>query len=112
MYQVLGGADLCDRLWRNRFLSGKGSGMRVMSSRALRRNLTACLDRVGTDHEPVLITRDGGTPAAVLMSLADYASWEETRFLLSSPRNAERLRRSIAELEAGGGVGADRAGRH
>ena len=77
--------------------------MRVTSYSELRRNLAATLDSVVNDHDPVIITRDRGKPAAVLMSLEDYASFEETRFLLSSPRNAERLLRSIANLEAGGG---------
>ena len=78
--------------------------MRVTSYSELRRNLAATLDSVVNDHDPVIITRDRGKPAAVLMSLEDYASFEETRFLLSSPRNAERLRQSIAELEAGRGT--------
>jgi antitoxin YefM len=78
--------------------------MRVRSYSSLRRNLAATLDRVVKDHDPVIITGDGGTPAAVLMSLEDYASWEETRFPLSGLRNAERLQRSIAELEADCGL--------
>ena len=78
--------------------------MRVTSYSELRRNLAATLDSVVNDHNPVIITRDRGKPAAVLMSLEDYASFEETRFLLSSPRNGERLLQSIAELEAGGGT--------
>ena len=77
--------------------------MQVTSYSDLRRNLAATLDSVVNDHNPVIITRDRGKPAAVLMSLEDYASFEETRFLLSSPRNAERLLQSIAQLEAGGG---------
>ena len=56
------------------------------------------------DHEPVIITRDRGKPAAVLMSLEDYASYEETRHLLQNPRNAERLLGAIAELESGRGT--------
>ena len=78
--------------------------MQVTSYSELRRNLAATLDSVVNDHNPVIITRDRGKPAAVLMSLEDYASFEETRFLLRSPRNAERLLRSIAELEAGRGT--------
>ncbi len=78
--------------------------MRITSYSELRRNLAATLDSVVNDHNPVIVTRDRGKPAAVLMSLEDYASFEETRFLLSSPRNAERLLRSIAQLEAGGGT--------
>ena len=77
--------------------------MQVTSYSELRRNLAATLDAVVNDHNPVIITRDRGKPAAVLMSLEDYASFEETQHLLSSPRNAERLLRSIANLEAGGG---------
>ncbi len=77
--------------------------MRTTSYSELRRNLAAALDSVNEDHEPVIITRDRGKPAAVLMSLEDYASFEETRYLLASPRNAERLLESIAELDGGGG---------
>jgi antitoxin YefM len=52
----------------------------------------------------VLITRERGKPAAVLISLEDFASYEETAYLLRSPRNAERLRESIRELNAGAGT--------
>ncbi len=62
------------------------------------------IDTAAADHEPVLITRDRGKPAAVLMSLEDFASYEETRYLLSSPANAERLNEAIRELDAGKGV--------
>jgi antitoxin YefM len=78
--------------------------MRATSYTELRRSLAATLDRVNADHEPVIITRDRGKPAAVLMSLEDYASFEETRYLLQSPANAERLLSAVAELEAGQGV--------
>ena len=70
----------------------------------LRRDLAAMLDRVRADHEPVIITRDRGKPAAVLMSLDDFASYEETRYLLQSPRNAERLIEATAALERGEGL--------
>ena len=77
--------------------------MRTTSYSELRKNLARLLDRVNDDREPLIITRDRGKPAAVLMSLEEFASYEETRHLLRSPANAERLRQSIAELEAGGG---------
>ena len=38
------------------------------------------------------------------MSLEDFASYEETRYLLKSPVNAARLLESIAELESGKGT--------
>ena len=61
------------------------------------------LDQVTVDHDPVLITRDKGKPAAVLMSLEDFASYEETRYLLRQPANAGRLLEAVTALEAGEG---------
>jgi len=78
--------------------------MRITSYPDLRRNLAAALDSVSADREPLVITRDRGKPTAVLMSLEDFASYEEIRYLLQSPANAERLLDSIAELEKGGGA--------
>ncbi|MEA3012446.1 MAG: antitoxin YefM [Sphingomonadales bacterium] len=78
--------------------------MRTTSYSDLRKNLAAMIDRVSADHEPIIITRDRGKPPAVLMSLEDFASYEETRYLLKSPANAERLRAAVEALEQGGGT--------
>ena len=77
--------------------------MRTTSYSDFRRRLAENMDRVTADQEPVLITRDSGKPAAVLMSLDDYASFEETRYLLRSPRNAERLIEATQALDRDGG---------
>lgn len=77
--------------------------MNAMSVTELRKNLAATIDRVTADHDYTIITREGGKPAAVLMSLEDFASWQETEYLLRSPANAERLRKAVAELDAGHG---------
>ena len=77
--------------------------MRATSATDFRKNLASELDRVHDDREPVVIVRSGGKPAAVLMSLEDFASWQETEYLLRSPANAERLRKAIRELDAGHG---------
>ena len=78
--------------------------MKIASYSDFRRNLASMIDSVTADHQPVVITRDRGRPAAVLMSLEEFASYEETRYLLRSPNNAEHLLKSIAELEAGKGI--------
>ncbi len=78
--------------------------MRISSYSEFRRNLAAAMDRVNADREPLVITRDRGKPMAVLMSLEDFASYEETRHLLRSAKNAERLLEAIGELERGGGT--------
>ncbi|MGD9540925.1 type II toxin-antitoxin system Phd/YefM family antitoxin [Methylocystis sp.] len=77
--------------------------MRKISQSDLYKNLAATLDRVTEDHEPVVISRDKGKPPAVLIPLEDFASYEETSYLLQSPRNAERLRAAVEELDAGRG---------
>jgi antitoxin YefM len=54
---------------------------------------------VTADHEPMVITRDKGKPAVVLMSLEDFASDEETRYSLRSRAKADRLLNAISELD-------------
>ncbi len=74
--------------------------MENISYSAFRSHLARMLDKVNEDHEPVLVTRQNGKPA-VLVSLEDFKSYEETAYLMASPPNAERLNRSIANDEAG-----------
>lgn len=78
--------------------------MRTTSYSELRKNLASALDRVVEDREPVIITRDRGKPAAVLMSLEEFTSWEETLHLLRSPANAVRLKEAVDTLDTGGGT--------
>ncbi|HRX36678.1 MAG TPA: type II toxin-antitoxin system prevent-host-death family antitoxin [Aestuariivirga sp.] len=78
--------------------------MRTISYTELRKNLASTLDRVTEDREPVIITRDRGKPAAVLMSMEEFTSWEETLHLLRSPANAARLKDALDEFERGGGT--------
>lgn len=76
--------------------------MDAVTYTAVRNNLAKMLDKVNDDHDPVLITRQRGKPA-VLMSFEDFNAYEETAYLLSSTRNAARLRRAIRALETGKG---------
>lgn len=75
--------------------------MKTTSYTNLRNNLAAVLDGLTDDCEPVLVTRGAGKGDVVMMSLDDFASYEETRYLLASKPNAAQLRKSIAELENG-----------
>lgn len=77
--------------------------MKTTSYSDLRKNLAATLDSVTDEHEPVIVTRDRGKPAAILMSLEDFTSYEETAYLLQSPKNAQRLGKAIRELDEGFG---------
>lgn len=76
--------------------------MQAVSYSEARENLKAMIDKVVADRAPLAITRQRGE-GAVLISASEWASIEETLYLLRSPANAKRLLESIAELEAGGG---------
>jgi antitoxin YefM len=77
--------------------------MDVLSYSDTRANLKEVMDRVVDDRAPVVVTRQRAE-SVVLVSLADWHAMEETIHLLSSPANAERLRKSIAQLDADKGA--------
>ncbi len=77
--------------------------MKTLSSTDLRKNLSKMMDQVNDDHEPIVVTRTNGKPA-VLLSLEDYDSLDETTYLLSSKANRKALRQAILEDEAGNQV--------
>ena len=76
--------------------------MDVISYSKLRNDLSKMLDKVNDDHAPLIITRRRGKPA-VLISLEDFHSYDETAYLLRSPQNAARLYHAKREIEAGKG---------
>ncbi|KKC33655.1 type II toxin-antitoxin system Phd/YefM family antitoxin [Devosia psychrophila] len=78
--------------------------MRAKSISDFRKNIATDVEAVVEDHEPLIVTRTGGKEAVVVVSLKEYESWKETLYLMSTPANAQELRDSIAELEAGKGV--------
>lgn len=80
--------------------------MRAISYSEARENLKSVIDRVVADCAPIAITRQRGE-GAVLVSESDWASIQETLYLLSSPANASALLDSIAELDAGKGIERD-----
>ncbi|MFT4247665.1 MAG: type II toxin-antitoxin system prevent-host-death family antitoxin [Pseudomonas sp.] len=77
--------------------------MNTITYTTARASLADTMDRVVNDHEPVIITRSR-EQSVVMVSLDDYKAMEETAYLLRSPKNAQRLLRSIAQLEAGAGL--------
>ena len=74
--------------------------MDTMSYSSFRSHLASTLDKVNDNHKPVLITRQNGKPA-IVMSLEDFKAYEETAYLMASPKNAARLNQAITEVEAG-----------
>ena len=77
--------------------------MAHVSFTELRQNMASYFDRVSDDREPLLVTRQGGKGNVVILSEEEFAGWQETVRLLSSPNNAARLLASIRQLDGGRG---------
>jgi len=76
--------------------------METLSISDTRANLKAVVDRVVADKVPIRITRQKGE-GVVMVSASEWASIEETLYLLQSPKNAARLLEAVRGLEAGKG---------
>ncbi len=74
--------------------------MDAISYTAARNNLARTIDKVNEDHAPIIITRQKGK-SAVLISLDDYNAYEETAYLMRSPKNAERLLQAVQDIKNG-----------
>lgn len=72
--------------------------MSVTASDA-RKRLFPLIAEVNDDQQAIEIVSKNGT--AFLVPEDEYRGLLETMYLLSSPRNAERLRQSLAEAQAG-----------
>ncbi|MDR1266632.1 MAG: type II toxin-antitoxin system Phd/YefM family antitoxin [Propionibacteriaceae bacterium] len=70
-----------------------------MTASQARRELFPLIKRVNDDQTAVEIVSKHGN--AVLMSAAEYDALMTTAHLFSNPANAARLRRSLADAEAG-----------
>ncbi len=78
---------------------------RVLNYSEVRQHLKSVLDAVVDDRVAVVIRRKSGEPV-IMMAKSEHDAMMETFHLLSSPRNAERLRTAIAEVEAGDVIAA------
>lgn len=73
--------------------------MQTVSYSEARENLKAMIDKVIADRAPLAITRQRGE-GTVLVSASEWASIEETLYLLRSPANAKRLLEAVRGFEA------------
>jgi antitoxin YefM len=73
--------------------------MNVLTYSEARAGFKQAMDDVCRDRTPMLITRQSGE-SMVMESLEDFNAMQETLYLLSSPKNAERLARSIAQVKS------------
>jgi antitoxin YefM len=74
--------------------------MNAITANEAKKDINGLIEKVISDAEPTIICNDKGEKA-VLLSLDEFNSWNETLYLLSNPANAEHLRNSIAEDRMG-----------
>ncbi len=74
--------------------------MQVISLTEARNNLKDVFDSVYLNHEEVVIHRKG-RENVVVISMDVYNSIRETNYLLSSPKNKERLLSSLKHAREG-----------
>ncbi len=74
--------------------------MRVVSYTQARKSLEAVISQVIENQEPALIRRREGSNV-VLLPAQTYNSMQETLHLFSTTVNAQRLLRSVDQLNAG-----------
>ena len=74
--------------------------MNILSVSEARANFKALIDTVLDSHEPVIVTnqRSGNV---VIIAQEDYDSILATLHLLSTPKNANRVRESIERIKTG-----------
>ncbi len=77
--------------------------MEVTTYSKFRENMKSYLDNVVNDNNPLYVTRANGEDVVVL-SKSDYEGLQETYYLMSSPKNAERLLQAIKDLDEGKGI--------
>ena len=74
--------------------------MRHINYSFFRSNLASVLDKVNEEHTPVLVTRQNSKPA-VIISLDDFSAYEETAYLMASPKNKSLLDKAVREINKG-----------
>ena len=71
-----------------------------MALKDVKDHLSEVVDQVEREHDRVVITKHG-RPAAVVLSVEDLASLEETLDIAGRPTLMRQIRASLTELAAG-----------
>jgi len=71
-----------------------------MALKDVKNHLSEVVEQVEREHDRVVITKHG-RPAAVVLSVDDLASLEETLDIAGRPTLIKQIRASLADLAAG-----------
>lgn len=91
----------CNRfLFHDRIGTYLRTFMTTISYTQFRQHLAHFLDKAEEDCNEIVVTRNKGRKS-IIISFADFASLQETAYLLSSEKNRKHLEKSIREADAG-----------
>ncbi|WP_195329867.1 type II toxin-antitoxin system Phd/YefM family antitoxin [Leuconostoc lactis] len=76
--------------------------MLAVTQTDLRTNIKQLLDNVAHNDEAVVVTRSN-RENVVIISEAEYNSWQETNFLMKNENNRKALSESLASVKRGEG---------
>ncbi len=74
--------------------------MNAVTLTEAKQDLEKLIDQVIADAEPTIVVTDRGQ-RVVILPLDVFNGWRETLYLLANPANANHIRQSIGEFQAG-----------
>lgn len=74
--------------------------MKVLPLAEVKAHLSALVSEVESQHDQITVTRNG-TPAAIVVSVAEWESLQETLAVLSDPQAVAELAEAEESLAAG-----------
>lgn len=72
--------------------------MQTVAMKTFRSTIDATVQQILTTHEPVIVRKNKQT-SFVVLPLEEYRSLMETRYLMGTSANADRLKQGIEEVE-------------
>ncbi len=75
----------------------------TLSITKARADLTTLVENANKKLEEYIITVNG-SPAAVLISAAEYESWKETNDIMSDPQLVQAIKQGEKEIDEGKGI--------
>jgi antitoxin YefM len=74
--------------------------MKTLPLTEARKDLSRIIDEVSSVHEHVVITKQG-KPEAVVMSAAEFESWQETLEIMADKKAMAAIARAERDIKAG-----------